>query len=278
MIKKGTSIFIMLVMVFTMVFAVNTLDVSAASKNVSLKVRGEVNYSYAYKVLNLINKERSKRGIKKLKMTTALMKVANTRAAELTVLCSHSRPNGKSDPSDMYKWKNAFGENIAINTTPESVVESWMNSPNHKKNILSKDYKSVGIGCFVVNNQCFWVQDFVGNSASATAKKPANKTKTYTISTKKTYVNFSKQNLNISFKNKKAKKVAPHQISIVYGVVEHSVPLHYSCIQFKSSNTKVAKVDKYGKVTPVKNGSAKITAYIKGYSAKKVKWNVTVNI
>lgn len=38
------------------------------------------------------------------------------------------------------------GENIAGNTTMKKVVDSWMNSETHRKNILSNSYNYIGIG------------------------------------------------------------------------------------------------------------------------------------
>ena len=42
------------------------------------------------------------------------------------------------------------GENIAWGTlwlaTPESIVESWMNSPEHRANILDAHYLDTGMG------------------------------------------------------------------------------------------------------------------------------------
>jgi uncharacterized protein YkwD len=43
-----------------------------------------------------------------------------------------------------------FGENVAWGTaelaTPEAIVGAWMNSPGHRANILSRDWREIGIG------------------------------------------------------------------------------------------------------------------------------------
>ena len=44
----------------------------------------------------------------------------------------------------------AFGENIAWGMdslgTPEAIVEAWMNSPGHAANILSGQFREIGVG------------------------------------------------------------------------------------------------------------------------------------
>lgn len=72
------------------------------------------------------------------------------------------------------------GENIAAGQiTPEMVVNGWMNSEGHKRNILDSSFKSIGIGCVNVNGLYCWVQCFGRGSASeAKAGSYSNKTST----------------------------------------------------------------------------------------------------
>lgn len=52
-----------------------------------------------------------------------------------------------------------YGENIARGqTTPAQVVRDWMNSPGHRANIMSKNFKEIGIGIAGT----YWVQNFGG--------------------------------------------------------------------------------------------------------------------
>ncbi len=51
----------------------------------------------------------------------------------------------------------AYGENLARGQrTPEEAMEDWMNSPGHRRNILSNRFDEIGIG--ISGN--YWVQDF----------------------------------------------------------------------------------------------------------------------
>lgn len=53
-------------------------------------------------------------------------------------------------------------ENIASgHKTPEFVVERWLKSKGHRKNILGKDYRFIGIGKASDNEgKLYWVQIF----------------------------------------------------------------------------------------------------------------------
>lgn len=145
-----------------------------------VRVKGQERYADAYKVLSLVNKERAKEGLPKLVMDKDLLKAAMQRAAEITVVWDHTRPNGlpceTADPSG-----KMYGENIAYGQdSPSYVMYRWMNSTGHRANILSEDFKSIGIGCFKWDGQLYWVQDF-GYAKADKAKKPNDKTATHKV-------------------------------------------------------------------------------------------------
>lgn len=77
---------------------------------------------------------------------------------------SHTSPTYGS-PFDMMRdfnvsYKTA-GENIAQGQrTPEEVVQAWMNSEGHRKNILSDKFTHIGVG--YQQNGHHWTQMFVG--------------------------------------------------------------------------------------------------------------------
>ncbi|WP_295082169.1 CAP domain-containing protein [Ruminococcus sp.] len=125
------------------------------------------NIIYADRVIQLVNKERRNRGLQEYKMIPKLTKCAVIRVKETTVYWSHQRTNGTSgmDVIDEVglSWTGK-AENIAVGqNTPESVVNSWMNSAGHRSNILSSDYKYIGVGCVCYNGQYYWVQEFLAS-------------------------------------------------------------------------------------------------------------------
>jgi len=59
-------------------------------------------------------------------------------------------------------YKSA-GENIAAGqSTPQQVVQAWMNSPGHRANILSRSYTRIGVGYAKGGSQrYYWSQMFI---------------------------------------------------------------------------------------------------------------------
>lgn len=279
---KSISLFLC-VMIFATslpVFFAKTESVSAATTNlVNEKVRGKVLYSYSYKVLSLINKERKKKKLSQLKMTQGLISVANRRAAEISVYYSHMRPNGEKNAFKMYKWKYYVGENIALNQqTPEQVVSCWMKSPAHKKNILNKKFNSVGISCFKVNGYLYWEQFFVDNKASRNAAQKSNADATFTVSMKTSNVKLRQNVKTVWFDDFYTRKIVTYQFNKRIQNYDFLTNLNNSCVQYKSADANIAKVNSEGVVLPVKNGKTTITANLKGYPGKKVTWTVIVDV
>ena len=121
--------------------------------------------SFAQEVIRLINEERTKLSLPALSLNTLLQESAQIRAVELEEDFSHTRPDG-SDPSDLLAEKQipygTMGENIAHGQkTPEEVVKDWMSSQGHKENILSQNFKYIGVGSFKGSDgSIYWVQLF----------------------------------------------------------------------------------------------------------------------
>ena len=118
-------------------------------------------------VIRLTNIEREKAGLDPLVEDSTAMEYAQIRAEELTVSFSHTRPNGESKIVDGM----SFLENAARGqTTPEDVVDSWMNSEGHRAALL-RDYSDygnrMGTGCYVENGTIYWTQEFVLWDANA---------------------------------------------------------------------------------------------------------------
>ena len=118
----------------------------------------------AKEVLRLTNAERAKYGLSPLTLDTNLSRVAQEKAEDMkrNNYFSHTSPTYGS-PFDMMK---AYGisyryaaENIAMgHKTPQAVVEGWMNSEGHRKNILNANYRKLGVG-YVASGK-YWVQMF----------------------------------------------------------------------------------------------------------------------
>lgn len=117
--------------------------------------------AYAQRVIELVNEERAKYGLSPLSADSALMNSADIRAKELVTLFSHTRPDGSSYRTLMPSGLMTWGENVAMGQrSPESVMDSWMNSQGHRENILSDDFSLIGVGCYSDGSTLYWVQNF----------------------------------------------------------------------------------------------------------------------
>ncbi|GAA4062884.1 CAP domain-containing protein [Amphibacillus indicireducens] len=122
--------------------------------------------AFERKVAELTNKERAAHGLDSLTFDDALSAVAREKSNDMVTngYFAHQSPVYGS-PFDMM---NAFGisytaaaENIAYGySTPEQVVNGWMNSDGHRANILSEKYTHIGVG-YAENNH-HWTQMFIG--------------------------------------------------------------------------------------------------------------------
>jgi uncharacterized protein YkwD len=132
----------------------------------------------ALRVLQLVNSARERARMcggswlapaKAVTLSDTLSRAALAHAAEMAQY-SHFSHDGRdgSSPADRmtragYKWK-AAGENIAAGqTTPESVVEGWLKSPQHCANLMAPQFREMGIAYYVNRESkagIYWVQLF----------------------------------------------------------------------------------------------------------------------
>ncbi|MGW3032024.1 sigma-70 family RNA polymerase sigma factor [Streptomyces sp. NPDC001178] len=117
-------------------------------------------------VVALVNKERAAGGCGALTEDPQLEKAAQGHSDDMAArdFFDHTNPDGL-DPGTRitaagYKW-STYGENIAQGQqTPEAVMESWMNSPGHRANILNCSFKDIGVGVHDGSGGPWWTQDF----------------------------------------------------------------------------------------------------------------------
>lgn len=122
---------------------------------------------HALKTIELVQQQRKQLGIKELIHDINLSAIAKAKAEDMAKnnYFDHKSPTyGTVDQmlnKFKYKWK-AYGENIARGyIAPESVVKEWMASPNHKANIVNKDFTHIGSGYATdTNGKTFWVHLF----------------------------------------------------------------------------------------------------------------------
>jgi uncharacterized protein YkwD len=116
-------------------------------------------------VLALVNEERATAGCKPLTASTSLDGLAQSFSDEMAArgFFDHTDPDG-NDPWDRAKARgitNLSAENIAQGQpTAQAVMDAWMNSPDHRRNILDCDYTTLGVGVHFGTGGPWWTQDF----------------------------------------------------------------------------------------------------------------------
>jgi uncharacterized protein YkwD len=106
-------------------------------------------------ILCLVNKERTKRDLRKLSRHPLLQKIGTSLATDMVKrhYFDHTTPDGKTfqDRLEAAGWSGTTaGENIAWGSgslgSPAKIVSAWMHSPGHRANILGKSYRRAGVG------------------------------------------------------------------------------------------------------------------------------------
>lgn len=123
-------------------------------------------------IFNKVNEERAKAGVSPLSYNSTMEKYARIKSQDMgdNNYFSHADLSGNYITSKMkadgvsYK---AWGENIAYIggiTDPTALankfMENWMNSEGHRKNILSTNFDSIGIGVYQSGNRVYATQEF----------------------------------------------------------------------------------------------------------------------
>lgn len=103
------------------------------------------------KMLELVNREREKEGLKPLAADAELTEVARQHSADMFArgYFSHQTPENLSPFDRMRNAKVRFltaGENLALAPTLDRAHTGLMNSPGHRANILKPQFGRVGIG------------------------------------------------------------------------------------------------------------------------------------
>ncbi|MGA8241807.1 MAG: CAP domain-containing protein [Desulfobacterales bacterium] len=137
---------------------------------------GVAQADFESEVIELVNIERETRNLHPLSYNQELTVAARRHSQDMADqnYFSHTSQDGREFYERIadagYDYQSC-GENIAAGyASPEAVVEGWMNSDGHRRNILDPDYCDIGVGyAAVAGNQYYhyWTQDF-GRRAGVT--------------------------------------------------------------------------------------------------------------
>jgi len=151
------------------------LNQGSSGKNYSSK-------DFSQKVESLIfaatNEARQQKKLGALSQEDILVKAARDHSQDMLKrnYFSHFSPEKKSVVDRYQKYdspvRRSLGENLHTITSggglkdPEAVakqmMDDWLHSPEHQKNIMAKNYSSLGVGCASDGSRIFCTQVFAG--------------------------------------------------------------------------------------------------------------------
>lgn len=130
--------------------------------------RGQVpsaEVSAAATVMSLVNQQREQVGCSAVSADPALGSLATAFSDDMAArgFFNHTDPDGRTpwDRAAKVGVQGLGGENIARGQADaQAVMDAWMNSPDHRANILNCAYKTLGVGVHFGPGGPWWTQDF----------------------------------------------------------------------------------------------------------------------
>ncbi len=120
-------------------------------------------------VLALTNQFRAEYGLPALSWSDELAEVGREHCIDMAArgYFDHVSPEGTTPFDLMHSngiWPTYAGENIAAGQfDPTDVVNSWINSPEHKENMLTTEYTQMGAAFYRGGDYgIYWAQEFAG--------------------------------------------------------------------------------------------------------------------
>ncbi len=118
-------------------------------------------------IIRLTNEERAAQGLSPLSHVGVVDTPAMLRAEEADTLWSHTRPDGSGFNTIFAQvglsypgvGENLFSANAFLSA--REVVDAWMASPDHRRNILDGRFTGIGIGVYEGSEYTYWCQLFV---------------------------------------------------------------------------------------------------------------------
>lgn len=121
-------------------------------------------------IFNMVNQERQKAGVPPLSYNKTMEKYARIKSKDMgdRNYFAHENPEGQLITAQMKKdgvSYNAWGENIAYtggspSGAAKTIMNMWMNSDGHRKNILSPNFIGIGVGVTSHNGKIYATQEF----------------------------------------------------------------------------------------------------------------------
>ena len=279
--KQICSMFMAVTMIFTSIYW-GGMKVSAATPPVKIKVT--YGQTEARTMLADINEFRTSDteawcwdktdSVRESWRTTelqydyALERVAMKRAVEIALSYDHTRPNGTKCFTAYPSGYMAEGENIAAGyMSAAKVFNGWKEEnesyggQGHRRNMLSSNFKAVGIGHVVYQGCHYWVQEFGDKVMDGTTSAANDSTQIEDVDVSSSYITAVKTNLD-DVSLKVGEKVTTEDFSLAINVknqwgYQKDCVIENTCTA-KIEDETIASLSDDGVIAGLKSGTTKI--------------------
>jgi hypothetical protein len=140
-------------------------------------------YDFEAQFVAKMNAARQSSGLAPYSVASDLVSIARNHSAQMA--SQQSLYHNPSLTSQVQNWQ-AVGENVGEGPSVSDIHTAFMNSPEHRANILDHDFTQVGVGVAVDKNGIIWVtEDFREPMSGGTTAAPATST-THSTTTQST--------------------------------------------------------------------------------------------
>jgi uncharacterized protein YkwD len=159
----GVLASLVIALVVSMAATPPAADAASTATRSAARVRS-VSASYDYQILYWTNVARRQHGLRALKAGPCVDRFAESWTARMAGrgFFGHQRLR----PVLRRCHRHTAGENIARSSgtwSAYSVVQAWMHSPGHRRNILNRRYKALGVSAWrSASGATYITQDFAG--------------------------------------------------------------------------------------------------------------------
>lgn len=279
--KQICSMFMAVTMIFTSLYW-GGMKVSAATPPVKIKVTyGQTEARTMFADINEFRTSDTEAwcwdktdSVKESYRTTelqydyALERVAMKRAVEIALSYDHTRPNGTKCFTAYPSGYMVKGENIAAGyMSAAEVFNGWKEEnesyggQGHRRNMLSSNFKAVGIGHVVYQGCHYWVQEFGDKVMDGTASAANDSTQIEDVDVSSSYITAVKTNLD-DVSLKVGEKVTTEDFSLAINVknqwgYQKDCVIENTCTA-KIEDETIASLSDDGVITGLKSGTTKI--------------------
>ena len=156
-----------------------------------------------------VNAARESAGLRPYSVASDLTSVARSHSAQMASRQSlYHNPNLTTD---VQNWQ-AVGENVGEGPTVSDIHVAFMNSPEHRSNILDHDFTQIGVGVSVDSNGTIWVtEDFREPMHSSAPTTTTHHTTTTTHHATTTSAPVARHTMAVSLRPVSHAATSPHR-------------------------------------------------------------------